>query len=284
MKYHRLSILEIVYFNEGVFVNEDVEACFLRQLDAFHNEIMCVSIVVIGDILENDRLWCFIKRIKSAGIAISLTLFNCRNIIFYKSIKSEVGQIRINIENNMDSCILRKLFMQLKTPLNNVVFLFEINRLDSFKPYAGLLEENQFIYNISYSSSISHDSYWELAKYVSELKKKYPLKIIQEFTCAGVKFNNIEGVCPAKTSLMCVDINGSIKYCFRDYCNHCLNIFDGEFDELFDKLGKNFPKCSIHRCNELEYEKCHDGCPLDIKYSTNIFCLYNKGEFYKLNS
>lgn len=276
MKYRRLSILEIVYFNEDIFVDEDVEACFLRRLDASRHEILCVSIVVIGDILEFNRLLCFIKRIKSAGIAISLTFYNCRNYNFHKSLKSEVGQIRISIEDDTDSCILRELYMQLKTPLNNVIFLFEITRLDRFIPFAGLLEENQFIYNISYSSSISYDSYWELAKYVSELKKRYPLKIIQEFTCAGVKFNNLKGVCPAKTSLMCIDVNGSIMYCFRDCYNHNLNIFDGGFDELFDKLGKNFAKCSTRRCNELEYEKCYDGCPLNMKCSTNHFCLYKK--------
>lgn len=275
MEYHRLTILEIVYCNNSISINETVMERFLKQLEILHNSLICVSIVVCGDVNEPQRLCDFISAIKRLKVAISISFYGCKDFVLLDSIKTEVGQIRIKIETvNSDVVDLQRLFREYKTSSNNIVFLFEIDDINSIKEYVALLKSNDFIYNISYSSGISHNSYWILAKEVSELKKQYPMKVFQEFTCAGIRFDNIKGVCPARISLMCVDASGNIKYCYKDKYNHGLSIFDDEMNVLFEKLVKSFRPCTILLCNDLEYGNCLGGCPLDMKGSNNLYCKY----------
>lgn len=264
--------------NKGVLINADVEERLLKQMHAYRNELLCVSVVVNGNILDIEKILKFVEIVNDLKIAVSLTCYNWENVEDIKSLKNEVSQIRMNIGDNVVYNKLPELFMQLKTSSNNVVFLFEIAQLNELEPYIGLLDSNELIYNISYNPSISYDSYWTLARYVGELKRKYPLKIFQEFTCAGVTFKNIGGLCPAKTSLMCVDINGNVKYCFKDNFDHGLSIFDDGIDKLFDLLGKGFPNCSVRLCDDDNYQICQGGCPLDSLNEINKYCIYNKKE------
>ena len=250
---------------------------FLKQIEILHNSLICVSIVVCGDVNEPLKLYDFIIAIKRSKVAISISFYGCKNIVLLDSIKSKVGQIRIKIETaNSKFMDLKQLFREFKTSSNNIVFLFEIDDINSIKEYVALLKSNDFIYNISYCSGISHNAYWILAEDVSELKKQYPMKVFQEFTCAGIKFDNIKGVCPARTSLMCVDVFGNIKFCYKDKYNHGLSIFDDEMNVLFEQLVKSFRPCTNLLCNDLEYVNCFGGCPLDMKASNNLYCKYNR--------
>ena len=56
MKYRKLTILEIIYTTNGIMINSDVEGHLLKQMDAYRNELMCVSIVVNGDI-DFSNVW-----------------------------------------------------------------------------------------------------------------------------------------------------------------------------------------------------------------------------------
>lgn len=276
MNYRRLTILEIVYFNAGISIDANVEKCLLKQLQDLQNELLCVSIVVNGNMFEPERFHGFIRSLKELKIAMSISFYNCWNLEDVKSVKNEVGQIRISINEEVASVDrLPELYGKLKTSSNNVVFLFEIDHIRRLKAYVKLLESNNFLYNISYSSNLDYNSYWSLAKYVSDLKGRFPLKIFQEFTCAGVVFDNIKGICPAKTSLMCIGIDGNITYCYKDTRQHGINLRDGELKTLFAELGRFFPECSNANCSETEFTCCSCGCPIDFEEPNNLYCKYN---------
>lgn len=274
MKYRRLSIIEIVYFDKNVTVKTDVEKCLLEQLNTLCGQLLCVSIVVNGDVVNTNRLHCFIHNLKKLNVAISLTFCNWKRFETLVYFKSEVGQLRLTIDEDTKTDVLPKLFGELKTTTNNVIFLFEVAQIDKFKKNAELLQSNEFIYNVTYSPNVDQITYWNLAKYVSYLKKQFPLKIFHEFTCAGIVFDNIKGICPAKLSLMCVDTYGNIGFCRKDLFGHGLSIFDGGIMCLFEKLERCVQLCSSLLCDDKEYQNCLCGCPLDMKHSNNKYCKY----------
>lgn len=278
MTYRRLSILEIVYSNNDGILDVCVEDELKHKISTLSREFICVSVVVGVYFSDIIRFLSFIKFLRNLNIPVSISCYSEKMLDCLEELKGLVGQIRIfvNIEKDATS-IIEPLYKSLKAPQTNIVFLFELSHVSEFKMYERLLETQDYIYNISYNSSIGLEQYWNLAEYVSALKMKYPMKIFQEFTCAGVKFNNLKGICPARTSLMCIGVDGNISYCYKDTQNHGINIKDGELERLFEKLDTLIPKCKNVKCSEADFTYCMCGCPLDIEDSNNLYCIHNKG-------
>lgn len=274
--YRKLSILEIVYQRNGIMMDLYIEKMVLQKLSSRGSNDICISLVIDGEILRNDRLRGFVKQVRQMKLQVSVTCYNIRNFDFLIEIKDLVGQIRISIDEDLNYIgILDYTYDLLKTDRNQIVYLFKISETEDIEDFIELLEDNDYIFNISYKSEISKTKYWEIAKFVSELKNRYPLKIFQEFTCAGVEYDNIKGICPSLTSLMCVDVRGDIKYCNNDFSQRYLHIEDGDLDTLFTIIGNQVEICEIPRCNKQAYDCCMGGCPLEQTKEVNKFCKFN---------
>lgn len=273
--YKRLSIIEIVYCEDGTILASDAERIILEQLNNLRKQIYCISIVCVGEQIDNSRLLNFIKQIKTMNLPISITCVNCYDYSFLNSIKEYVIQIRINLNNDkVEEPLLKKIYNELKIERNNIIFLLDLLDTETAIYYLQLLDKNNFIFTITYNHLIEPQVYWGIVRCVSAAKEVHPSNIYVDFTCGGVAYKNIRGICPARNILMCIDASGHIKYCYKDKVNHGLSIEDGDLNELFYSLSNAISTCKKILCDGGQYRQCIGGCPLDISNGINKFCFY----------
>lgn len=274
--YKKLSVLEIVYYDNGALIDTTTESLIIGQLRELCSQMYCISIVVNNSGVDFQRLARFLKLINSISIPISLTYTGDADYGCLSLIKEDINQIRIKLnERQIEETFLLQLYNCLKTTKNNVIFLIELQHKGAMLDYAQLLSGNSFIFNYSYNHNLNYDDYWEIARYVSSIKERFPQKVFCEFTCAGLYYDSLKGICPARTILMCVGVHGEIKFCYKDINNHGLNVCDGKLNDLFLLLSNQIPHCQEKSCDDVQYEKCKSGCPLDISQGLNKYCKYN---------
>lgn len=273
IQYRKLTMLEILFNHE----NNHIDKFYLNKiLKNLTNDIKMFSIVIDLNNLNTKLLNFFVRELRKKNISISITITNknyeCKKEI--NLILRRVNQLRFIVDENIEIKYIENIYKNLNTEHNNLIFLLYVKNVKLFmnniKP---MIENNDYIFNISVSNNLKSGDYWLLAKIVSSLKKEYPLKILYDLPCAGVFYKNLEGICPGFLCLMCIDYNGFAKLCYKSIENRKYNIKNDTLNNIFDKLYKEYFK--ENNCES--FYKCLRGCPIHKNNLCNKFCYKLKG-------
>jgi hypothetical protein len=166
-----LSLVELVYNDDKSFMKAKVVK---RVMDQLNSNIIAVSIVLNKMNFNILYLLLLINSIKKKNISVSLTI-NCYNgsLLKLSFLRRAVNQFRILIDEKNDKAdfIMSKYAKRLKTKKNSLIFLFNIHsEIENIKKYLPLLDENDYIFNISLDNSLSIKEYWDLSKIVNNKK------------------------------------------------------------------------------------------------------------------
>ncbi|MFA8300297.1 MAG: hypothetical protein ACEPOV_09065 [Hyphomicrobiales bacterium] len=271
--FRKLSIIELIY-NEGKScIKNKVLHKIIKQLN---KDIIAVSIVLNNMHFNVYFLLFIIKLIRRKKISVSLTV-NTSNINLKKlsRLKNDVSQIRLLINEKNNTSIVDNYFGKLKTNKNDIIFLFNINsNAENIRKYLKLLKQNNYIFNFSVDHLLPINEYWKLSKILSQAKKEFPLKIFQDLTCAGVIYDNLKGICPVLTSMICIGCNGEIKLCYKDKNRFNNSIFNKTLNESFNMIIHMISFCEYEKC-KFDYNRCVCGCPLTFENNCNKYCFSN---------
>jgi len=269
IKYRNLYMLEIIFNTMTKHINQNTLSIIIKNLTDTTN---MVSIVLYCDNLKVDLLEKFINKLKEKNISISITIVDDLNIEKISKFKDRINQFRFQIKNITKEDI-KFIYNTLKTETNDLIFIKNLKDISGFRGIKDIIKETNFIFNICIDNSIEMIDYWKLAKELSELKEKYPLQVLQDMPCAGIKYKNLKGICPSYICLMCIDMDGFARLCYKSEPNKKYNINDFSLKEIFEKLYLDY----IPEVNCKEFKECFGGCPINKNNICNKYCYKLKG-------
>lgn len=265
LKYRKLYMLEIEFNNKIKHISKETIFEIINQIDT---ETKMVSIVTNSKDTNIELLEQVVTMLKKMNKSISLTIKGIikNNKLF--SIKDKINQFRFVI-NKVEEEYINKLYENFKTDCNNIIFISEVSNIADFKyKLKSLIKKTPYIFNINIKKNIAIKDYWELAKELSLLKNKFPLQVLYDMPCAAIKYENLQGICPGFICLLCIDVEGYGKFCYKEKTNYKYNIKDYNLNDIFDNLYKDYMPQDF--CEK--FDICFGGCPIHRTKKCNKYC------------
>lgn len=265
LKYRKLDILEIEFSNNLKNISKEI---IFKLLNSINYDIKMISIVINIKNLDIELLNFTINTLKQMKKSISLTVKGkIKNDKLY-NLKNNISQFRFILNDEVENYI-DYLYNNFKTKSNDIVFIYEVSKIDIFinriKP---LIKKRNYIFNISIKNSISISDYWKLANELSSLKSKFPLNVLYDVSCAAIKYKNLQGICPGFLCLLCIDVDGYGKFCYKEKANYKYNINKYNLDYIFNNIYKEY--LPQNYCKK--FKICFGGCPIHRTKSCNKYC------------
>ncbi len=258
-------MLEIEFNNKTKHVSKKTIFEITNKIDA---ETKMISIVINSKNINVDLLDQVVTILKKMNKSISLTIKGMSKNNNLLSMKDKINQFRFVI-NKIEEEYINSLYENFKTDCNDIIFINEISNIDDFKyKLKPLIERMPYIFNINIKNNIIVKDYWELANNLSLLKNNFPLKVLYDMPCAAIRYENLQGICPGFICLLCIDVEGYGKLCYKEKTNYKYNIKDYNLNDIFNNLYKDYmPK---NFCEK--FDMCFGGCPIHRTKNCNKYC------------
>ena len=265
LKYRKLYMLEIEFNNNQNNMLKEVMSEIISKIS---EETKMISIVIYNKNVDIELLDLLVTKLKKMNKSISLTIKGTIKDKKLFNIKDKINQFRFVI-NKVESEYIKRLYKNFKTDDNDIIFISEVSNVGYFKDkLQPLIEQTKYIFNINIKNNLTKKDYWILAKELSLLKNKLPLSVLYDLPCAAIKYENLQGICPGFICLLCIDVDGYGKLCYKQKTNYKYNIKDYNLNEIFDILYKDY--MPLNHCEK--FEICFGGCPIHRKKNCNKYC------------
>lgn len=207
-----------------------------------------------------------------AKIAISVDIylnnFNNPYLENNRNLLNISNQIRFHITSkNYTKCVEHFLsYITQLYPRKNICLLYIIDKyivedLNLFTCLTYVLNYEKLYLNyvpVTHGEyKIDINSYYKLAKRISEVKNHYYTKIYGDFPEGGAVYSGCKGVCPAKIYQINIDRNGYVTPCF--FSSKRLFELSERIESLFSDYIENIRKTSECK-NCISFGTCYGGC------------------------
>lgn len=265
LKYRKLYMLEIEFNNNHSNMSKEVMNEIISKIS---DEIKMISIVIDNKNVDIKLLNVLVTKLKRMDKSISLTVKGTIRDEKLFCIKNKINQFRFII-NKIESEYINDIYIKFKTDENDIIFINEVSDVGVFKDkLEPLIKRTQYIFNINIKNGLTKKDYWILSKELSVLKSKLPLSILYDMPCAVIKYKNLQGICPGFICLLCIDVDGYGKLCYKQKANYKYNIKDYELNKIFDILYEDY--MPLNYCEK--FDVCFGGCPIHRTKNCNKYC------------